>query len=73
MAKWHKILTKFVMQAVEQVKPSSRLNISDNNLDSLDINSCIKIKIIDWADCSRCQYVNGFVMTKTLADRFMKS
>ena len=43
--KWEKMLTDFVIRAVENVKPSSRMLD-----DSMEINDFIKIKIIDWRD-----------------------
>lgn len=58
----------FVKQAVESIRPSSRiLN------DTMNLNDFVKIKLINWKDQSMSQYVNGVVMTKNLADRRMKS
>lgn len=54
------------MKAVEQVKPSSRMLG-----DYMDINEVIKIKIIDWKDNSKSQYVNGIVMSKSIASNRM--
>lgn len=68
LEKWEEILTGFVMQAVEQVKPSSRMLG-----DSMDINEYIKVKIIDWKDNSRCAYVNGIVMSKSIASKRMQT
>jgi chaperonin GroEL (HSP60 family) len=66
VTKWNKLLTDFVLRAVEHVKPSSRmLN------DLMDINEWIKVKIVDWVDMSRSQYINGVVFTKNLADKRM--
>ena len=64
--KWEAMLTEFVMKAVEQVKPSSRMLG-----DYMDINEVIKIKIIDWKDNSKSQYVNGIVMSKSIASNRM--
>ena len=64
--KWEKILTTFVMKAVEQVKPSSRMLG-----DSMDINECIKIKIIDWKDNTRSSYINGLVLSKSISNNRM--
>jgi hypothetical protein len=50
------------------VRPSSRLLN-----DSMNFNSFIKIKIINWEDNSRSAYVNGVVMSKNIADKRMKS
>ena len=48
------------------MKPSSRiLN------DSMNINSFIKIKIINYHDNSKSNYINGIVLSKNLADRRM--
>ena len=64
--KWESMLTKFVLKAVEQVKPSSRMLG-----DPMDINECIKVKIIDWKDNSRSSYINGIVMSKSIASKRM--
>lgn len=56
------------MKAVEQVKPSSRML-----KDPMDINEAIKVKIIDWKDNSKSQYVNGFVMSKSIASKRMET
>ena len=66
--KWEKMLTEFVMKAVEQVKPSSRMFG-----DSMDINECIKVKIIDWKDNSKSAYINGIVMSKSIASKRMQT
>ena len=39
----------------------------------MDINEAIKVKIIDWKDNSKSQYVNGFVMSKSIASKRMES
>lgn len=58
----------FIKQAVESIRPSSRiLN------DTMNLNDFVKIKLINWKDQSMSQYVNGVVMTKNLADRRMQS
>jgi chaperonin GroEL (HSP60 family) len=57
-----------VQTAVDNVRPSSRV-LSD----SMNFNSFIKIKIVNWEDNSRSQYVNGVVMSKNIADKRMKS
>ena len=62
------MLTNFVMKAVEQVKPSSRMLG-----DSMDINEYVKVKIIDWKDNSRSSYINGIVMSKSIASKRMQS
>ena len=54
------------MKAVEQVRPSSRMLG-----DSMDINECIKIKIIDWKDSNRSSYINGIVMSKSIINNRM--
>ena len=66
--KWESMLTNFVMKAVEQVKPSSRMLG-----DSMDINEYVKVKIIDWKDNSRSSYINGIVMSKSIASKRMQS
>ena len=40
--------------------------------DSMDINECIKIKIIDWKDNSRSSYINGLVMSKSIINNRME-
>lgn len=62
------MLTEFVMKAVEAVKPSSRMLG-----DLMDINECIKIKLIDWKDSSKSAYVNGIVMSKSIASKRMQT
>ena len=54
------------MQAVEKVKPSSRMLG-----DMMDINEYIKVKVIDWRDNSKSQIFNGFVMSKSIASKRM--
>jgi len=55
-----------VQKAVDEVRPSSRhLN------DSMNFNSFIKIKIINWHDNSKSAYINGVVLNKNLADKRM--
>ena len=66
--KWEGKLTDFVLRAVESVKPSSRMLG-----DGMDINHFIKVKIIDWRDNSKSQYVNGLVMSKSIASRRMQA
>lgn len=39
--------------------------------DPMDINECIKIKIIDWKDNSKSAYYNGMVMSKSIAIKRM--
>ena len=64
--KWGGKLLEFVKTAVDNVKPSSRLLN-----DSMNFNSFIKIKIINWKDNSKSAYINGVVMNKNLADKRM--
>ena len=66
--KWHALIHEFVIKAVEQIKPSSKLLN-----DSMNLNDFVKIKLIPWKDNSRSQYINGVVITKNLADRRMLS
>lgn len=52
---------------MDEVRPSSRhLN------DSMNFNSFIKIKIINWHDNSKSAYINGVVLNKNLADKRME-
>ena len=62
------MLTDFVLRAVEQVKPSSRMLG-----DIMDINEFIKVKIIDWKDNTKSQYINGVVMSKSIASKRMQN
>lgn len=64
--KWGCKLLEFVSTAVDNVKPSSRLLG-----DSMNFNTFIKIKIINYADNSKSAYINGIVMCKNLADKRM--
>ena len=41
--------------------------------DSMNFNSFIKIKIINWYDNSKSVYINGAVMSKNIADKRMKN
>jgi len=66
--KWESMLTDFVLRAVEQVKPSSRMLG-----DIMDINEFIKVKIIDWKDNTKSQYINGVVMSKSIASKRMQN
>lgn len=65
--KWGNKLLEFVGNAVESVKPSSRLLGDDMNF-----NNYIKIKIINYKDNSKSVYVNGVVLSKNLADKRME-
>ena len=58
----------FVLRAIEQIRPSSRLLN-----DTMNLNDFVKIKLIDWKDHSMSKYVNGVVFTKSLDDRNMKN
>ena len=49
------------------MKPSQRLN-----KDSMDINKYIRIKTIKWDDDSKWCFVNGAVISNTVADKRMK-
>lgn len=64
--KWGSKLLEFVRAAVDNVKPSSRLLN-----DSMNFNSFIKIKIINYIDNSKSAYINGIVLNKNLADKRM--
>lgn len=65
-ATWGPYLHKFVIQAVDSVKPSSRYL-----KDSMDFNKFVEIQLLDHSDASKSQYVNGCVVMKNLADRRM--
>ena len=41
--------------------------------DSMEINDFIKIKIIDWTDISKSQYINGVVTSKSISNKRMAS
>ena len=63
---WAPYLHKFVIQAVDSVKPSSRYL-----KDSMDFNKFVEIQLLDHRDASKSQYVNGCVVMKNLADKRM--
>lgn len=63
---WLDILKKFVFQAVDSVKPSSRYLD-----DGMDFNSFVDIVILENKDEKKSQYINGCVFNKNLADRQM--
>lgn len=66
--KWRKIVANCTKHAVMTIKPSSQiLN------DSIDFNSFIKVIPIEYADQSKCQYVNGVVFKKDVANRRMRT
>lgn len=39
----------------------------------MNFNSYVKIKIINWMDNSKSEYINGVVMSNNLADKRMLS
>lgn len=64
---WGDKLLEFVKTAVDNVRPSSRvLN------DTMNFNTFIKIKIVNYIDNSQSKYVNGIVLNNNLADKRMK-
>lgn len=63
---WGGLIRKFVLQAVDSVKPSSRYLKDD-----MDFNKYVDIELLDYKDNSKSQYVNGCVLMKNLADRRM--
>lgn len=64
---WGDKLLEFVKTAVDNVRPSSRvLN------DTMNFNTFIKIKIVNYVDNSQSKYVNGIVLNNNLADKRMK-
>ena len=62
--KWGDLLLDLVNKAVENVKPSSQIL-----RDSMNFNSYIKIKIVNWKDMTKSSYINGIVLSSHLADR----
>ena len=64
--KWGSFLHKFVIQAVDSVKPSSRYL-----KDSMDFNKYVDIRLVDNKDQSKCQLINGCVFMKNLSDKRM--
>lgn len=64
--KWEPYLQKFVVKAVDSVKPSCRYL-----KDSMDFNEYVDIQLIDFKDESMSQYVNGSVLLKNLAEKSM--
>lgn len=66
--KWDAILKNFVRQAIQTVKPwSTKLK------DSIDITKYVKIQLIQYKDTSKCKYINGVVLKKSVAHSRMKS
>ena len=66
--KWDAILKDFVRQAIQTVKPwSTKLK------DSIDITKYVKIQLIQYKDTSKCKYINGVVLKKSVAHSRMKS
>lgn len=65
--KWDAILKDFVKQAILTVKPQSYINKN-----SMDICKYVKIQLIEYKDTSKCKYVNGVVIKKSLAHKRMQ-
>ena len=66
--KWDAILKNFVRQAIQTVKPwSTKLK------DSIDITKYVKIQLIQYKDTSKCKYINGVVLKKSVAHSRMKN
>ena len=66
-AKWSDILAEFVIKAINTARPwSFKCN------DSIDITKYVKIQLIEYKDTSKCKYVNGVVMKKSIAHVRMK-
>ena len=66
MSRWSDNLRKFVIQAVDSVKPSSRYLD-----DKMDFNSYVDVLLLDHKDEKKSQYINGCVLAKNLADKRM--
>ena len=65
--RWENYIQKFVIKAVDSVKPSSRYL-----KDSMDFNQYVDIQIVDSVDETMSQYVNGCVLLKNLAEKSMR-
>jgi len=65
--KWSEILSKFVLQAIQTVRPWSY-----KCGDSIDITKYVKIQLIQYKDTSKCKYVNGVVIKKSIAHNRMR-
>ena len=62
-----KILSPMVRKAIHSVKPwSTKLK------DSIDIAKYVKIQLIQYKDASKCKYINGVVLKKSIAHCRMK-
>jgi len=62
-----KILAPMVRKAIHSVKPwSTKLK------DSIDIAKYVKILLIQYKDESKCRYINGVVLKKSIAHNRMK-
>ena len=66
--KWCLKVNEFVDKAIDNVKPSQQIFTN-----SMDYNKFIKIKIIDYKDTSRSEYIDGVVFNKNLANKLMKT
>lgn len=67
-ASWQEMLNEYVYKAVTTVKPSSRLLN-----DSMDFTNFIKIKLIEWKNSQKSQYINGVVISHNVADKRMRT
>ena len=65
-SKWRRLMIKSTQNAVQTIRPSSRLLN-----DSIDFNSFIKIITLEYPNQDKCQYVNGVVFKKDVAHRQM--
>ena len=65
--KWDAILKRFVRTAIQTVRPQSFINKN-----SMDICKYVKIQLIEYKDTSKCKYVNGVVIKKSLAHKRMQ-
>lgn len=65
-SKWRRLMIKSTQNAVQTIRPSSRLLN-----DSIDFNSFIKIITLEYPNQDKCQYVNGVVFKKDVAHRRM--
>lgn len=66
-AKWSDILSQFVEKAIQTVRPWSY-----KCSDSIDITKYVKIQLIQYKDTSKCKYVNGVVIKKSIAHKKMR-
>lgn len=65
--KWGSLLQQYLVRAIQTVKP-----FSFTLKDSIDITKYVKITLVQFKDQSKCKYLNGVVINKSIANKRMK-